>query len=346
MAGVSHERCQEPLGVASQCEREHLRAARRVLGAWDLEVADVRRISISENIVFRVEDAAGKRYVLRLYRPGYRTLQELVSEQLWTQALIADGIDAQKPVPARSGRGHVAVDLAGERRYAGLVAWVAGETLDDVIEATRDAANGRATTSLRFLALGAVIAAIHNHAATWRLPGNFARHALDADGLVGERPFWGRFWESAHLDPPQRRRLDALRHPIHDILSRYGKDAATYSLIHGDMHPGNVVVSGGRLHVIDFDDAGFGWHAYDCAVALYGYRDVPQFEALRAALIAGYRAVRPISDAALDLVPLFLLVRSLIGIGWVTARPELDSTFIPSLVQEVEAQANAVLSAW
>ena len=325
---------------------EHLRAARQALEAWALDVASVERVNISENIVFRVADAAGKLYVLRLHRPGYHTLRELVSEQLWTRALIADGIDAPVPVPARSGQGYVAVEVAGERRYAGMLEWVVGQTLDDVIEAELDAAKGRPMAALRFLALGGIIAAIHNHAATWRIPDNFARHALDADGLVGEQPFWGRFWESPHLEPPQRRRFDALRHPIHDILSSYGKAPATYSLIHADLHPANVVVDGKRLHVIDFDDAGFGWHAYDCAVALYDYRDAPQFEALRAALVAGYRAVRPISDAALALLPLFLLVRSLIGIGWIAARPELDAEYTASVARQVEERADAVLSAW
>ena len=31
------------------------------------------------------------------------------------------------------------------------------------------------------------------------------------------------------------------------------------------------------LAVIDFDDAGFGWHLYDLAVALIGYQDHPDF---------------------------------------------------------------------
>lgn len=38
-----------------------------------------------------------------------------------------------------------------------------------------------------------------------------------------------------------------------------------------------------QLHLIDFDDAGFGWHLYEPAVALNGYRDrdlYPEFAML------------------------------------------------------------------
>ena len=103
--------------------------------------------------------------------------------------------------------------------------------------------------------------AIHNHATTWPLPEGFTRHALDADGFVGERPFWGRFWESPRLLPAERRRLTALRERLAPILGRFDKPPSSYSLLHADLHPGNIIVpeNGNGLHVIDFDDAGFGW---------------------------------------------------------------------------------------
>ena len=48
----------------------------------------------------------------------------------------------------------------------------------------------------------------------------------------------------------------------------FDRTPSGYSVIHADMHPGNIVVDGDRLTVIDFDDAGFGWHQYDIATAL------------------------------------------------------------------------------
>ena len=297
---------------------EHLRAARQALEAWPLTVADVALVSVSENIAFRVTDTHGRSYVLRLHRPWYHDHAELVSEQTWTAALLDAGVDVPVVVKAADGRGYVPVAVGDERRYAGLLEWVDGETLADRIGSGREA-----DVKGSFVRLGAIIAALHEQAEGWTVPEGFTRHAFDADGLMGEQPFWGRFWESPHLDGSQRRRLDSLRHRIHAILSGYRKDRGVFSLIHADLHAANVIVNGERLHVIDFDDAGFGWHAYDFAVALYHHQDDADYPAIRDALIEGYRQVRPVADDTVGMIPLFLLIRSLASIGWTAARPEL-----------------------
>ena len=199
---------------------EHLRAARKALEAWPLAVADVERVSVSENIAFRVIDAQARSYVLRLHRPEYHNHAELVSEQTWTAALLAAGVDVPVVVKAADGRGYVPVDVAGERRYAGLLEWVDGDTM-----AARIGSGRETDVPGCFSRLGGIMAALHEHAAGWTPPPDFTRHAFDADGLMGEQPFWGRFWESPHLDANQRGRLDALRHRIHAMLCDYSKDA-------------------------------------------------------------------------------------------------------------------------
>ena len=328
---------------------EHLRAAWRAVGAWDADIAAITRVSVSENIVFRVTDAAGKPFVLRLHRPGYHDYDELVAEQTWTRALVEAGVDAPIAIPTRGGKGYARVTVGGEQRYVGMLAWVEGETLGDAIaKRLRDhRAKQDAEQALRrhFAALGQLMAAVHNQASDWDVPEGFSRHAFDADGFVGEQPFWGRFWESPHLNASQRRNLEGLRRPIHDILSAYGKERGTYSLIHADLHPDNIIVNGARLHIIDFDDAGFGWHPYEFAVALYNYQHDVRFDALRDALVNGYRRLRPIADEAVELVPLFLLVRSLASIGWVAARPELrHGERTAWLMRQVEDTSDSVLA--
>ena len=319
--------------------REHLRAAREALAAWDLEVADVQPVSVSENIAFCVEDRADKRYVLRLHRSWYHDLDELISEQTWTAALRAAGVDVPVPVMTRDGDGYAPVEVDGERRFAGVLEWVDGTTLDDVIQDSADPAFIRE----RFAMLGEIMASIHNQATAWTLPAGFRRHALDADGLMGQQPFWGRFWESPRLAAAERDRLKSLRESIYHILLDYGTNPRTYSLIHADLHPHNVIAHDSRLHVIDFDDAGFGWHAYEFAVALYRHQHDERFDTLRDAMVDGYRRRRAVSDETVSLIPLFLLVRSLASIGWIAARPELDRGDRTAwLMRLVEASADAV----
>ena len=292
------------------------RAARLALRTWAVGAAKLELVSISENLVFRVDATDGRCYALRLHRPGYHDFAALRSEQTWTRALVAAGIDAPVAVPTRTGASHSLAEVAGEQRYASLVRWVDGATLasvDDVDLVGQDS----------FAKLGAIMASIHNHAVAWRIPPGFVRHAFDADGLLGERPFWGRFWESPYLAADQRRRCETLRLRIRGYLIKLARRPCSYSVVHADLHPGNLVAAGKRLHVIDFDDAGFGWHCYDLAVALSHHQSHPDFPKLRDGLFAGYRRCRRLPPDAATLLPLFLLVRNLALIGWFADRPEL-----------------------
>ena len=318
------------------------------MDAWDLAVTSIERVSISENIVFRTRVQDGGEYVLRLHRPGYHTLAALRSEQAWTAALRQAGVDVPVVVKTRRGDGYARVPLADEARYAGLLEWVDGVPMGSFIDHALDA--GKLPVACeRFRALGAIMAAIHNHATTWPLPAGFVRHALDADGFVGERPFWGRFWESPRLSALERARLASLRQHVADILHGIEKSPETYSLLHADLHPDNIIVAdnGEDLHVIDFDDAGFGWHAYEFAVALHGYQEHPACADLLAALIRGYRDIRPLADEVVAQVPLFLLVRSLASIGWTAARPEHERDGRSAALMALVARtADETLAAW
>ena len=213
---------------------------------------------------------------------------------------------------------------------------------------TRDrniAATAWVEAPAELLQLGELLGRVHNQASTWSLPRHFHRHALDAEGLMGERPFWGPFWKAGSLSETQRSRFTAIRLQIFEILSQLPTHPDGFSLIHADLHPGNVVMNDQRLHLIDFDDAGFGWHAYDLAVALKDYQDHPRFEDFRAALILGYQSVRPVHEQMLDLIPLFLLIRALASIGWAEARPELDLDDYPArLAAYAEERAGSVLA--
>jgi Ser/Thr protein kinase RdoA (MazF antagonist) len=313
-------------------------AAQEALQSYAIEPAELRLVTMSENVTFRVVDRAdGAPYVLRLHRPGYHTLDELVAERVWIRALAEDGIDVPTPVAARDGSDYVQVTVpsTGQQRYAGVARWTEGELLHNVLQ-RHD--GDRAVFENCFAQLGEITAAMHNQACAWRAPANFARHALDNDGLLGEAPFWGRFWEHPALSGAERQLVLDTRARIRGALARYGTAPATFSLIHADLHPSNVLVNGDRLTVIDFDDAGFGWHQYDIAVALTRQQSHPNFAAVQAAFVSGYRRRRALSDAALALIPMFLLVRGLAVLGWIHQRPELDRAFVNEFKNDVCAQ--------
>lgn len=303
-------------------EAAYTPAASSALHEFGIEAAALELVSLSENVTFRVTDAAGADFVLRLHRPGYHTRAELNSERDWIRALAAAGIGVPTPVLTHGGEDFVARHIAatGEERQVGVTHWLDGEILARVLRGDHDAQRVEGY----FEQLGAISAAIHNQASGWQPPPGFARHAFDLDGLMGEAPFWGRFWEHPELTVAERQLLLSTRERIRGVLGVLRQDPAIYSLIHADLHPGNLLVSGERLVVIDFDDAGFGWHHYEAAVALGAHARTPAYAGIEAAYLRGYRRLRPFSDDAAALIAMFLLIRGMVSIGWIAARPELD----------------------
>ena len=315
--------------------------AERGLDEWDICAVELEMISISENTVFRVDTNTGETYVLRIHRPGYHNLAELNSEQQWTAALKRAGIGVPLPRLTRDCRGYAIVPVPGsmETRHVGIVEWFEGVTLSSIMAQAPD----EKALALHFDQLGRIAARIHNQAVSWQIPEDFQRHTFDANGLMGDAPFWGPFWILPELKAAEREHILNARRVIHHTLSDYGKGEGTYSLIHADLHPHNLLVNGDQLHVIDFDDAGFGWHQYEIAVALDAYRKPPHFEVARDALIAGYRSERPLSDAAIELLPMFLLIRSLALLGWLHERPEHNrGNRVRNLIQSACRQAEAL----
>ncbi len=325
----------------AEAERIFTPPAIQALAAFPLEPEGLELVSLSENVTFRVKDRAdGANYVLRLHRPGYHTLDELNSERVWTRALAAAGIAVPIPFATRGGGDYVAVPVPalGQERQAGMARWTEGELLADLLERSDDAA----AAERAFEQLGAIEAAMHNQSSGWRPPTGFARHAVDRDGLMGDAPFWGPFWGHPVFTPAERALVIATRDRIRGAMDRYGRDPATFGMIHADLHPGNLLVGGDGLTVIDFDDCAFGWHLYDIAVGLVHQQHSPHFAARRDAFVRGYRTARPLSDDALALLPMFLLVRVLAQVGWVGQRPEIDvSRTIRATADRLLAQCEA-----
>ncbi|WP_149538040.1 phosphotransferase enzyme family protein [Siccirubricoccus phaeus] len=317
----------------------YLPAARQALAAFGVVPAELRFVRLSENVTFLAVDARdGAKLVLRLHRPWYHHIEELRSEHLWTRALVQAGVATPEPLVTLSGDAFAQVEIAatGEQRWAGLARWVEGELLAEVVARETDAAANLA----RFRGLGALIAAMHNQATGWMPPAGFRRHALDAEGLMGETPFWGPFWDHPIFSAEERRLLLATRDALRGVLLRYGQAPARFSLIHADLHPRNVLVDGSKLAVIDFDDSGHGWHLYDLAVALIDYQLHPEAAALREAVLEGYRSLRPLAEADAALLPMFQLIRDMAQIGWYLQRPELPtSRDLPQLKEHVLRRA-------
>lgn len=322
-------------------EKALLASAARALEAWDICIAKISLISHSENIVFRVDAEDGQAFVFRFHRPGYHSLQELHGELHWTAALNRSGIGAPVPRHTKDNGAFASVYLPelSQTRYVSLVEWVEGTAMATVIKQEAD----KSKLVSHFRKTGQLAAGIHNQAMAWHPPAGFERHSFDADGLMGKEPFWGPFWEQPKLTPAERKQIIYARDQIYGLLTDYGKNRGTYSLIHADLHPDNLIITGDRVHIIDFDDSGFGWHQYELAVCISYYQDTSFYDTIRAAIIAGYLTERPLSPADIELLPVFVLIRSMVSLGWIAQRPELDNSHkLPVLIERSCEQSRAL----
>jgi Ser/Thr protein kinase RdoA (MazF antagonist) len=333
--------------VQAQRQAEELRRiAIAALPLWELDVAGVTPIKVRENAVFAVQLRGGTRVALRVHRHGYHSDDALRSEFLWCDALAAHGIEVPRVVPSRAGRPFelVAADAGAQPRQVDVFEWIDGQQLGT---AESGVGSDDAVIARNYRTIGALAARMHNQAAAWKRPAGFTRHAWDAEGLVGERPRWGRFWELTALSPAQRLMFDRLRTRLRNELMAFGADEGNYGLIHADLVPENVLVGPQGVRIIDFDDAGFGWHLFELATTLYFIRRESCYPTALASYVTGYREHRRLSDDDLRLLPMFLAARGTTYLGWVHTRqgePTADE-LTPALIELGAAAADDYLSA-
>lgn len=316
------------------------------LAHWGLQGSQLELIKYRENGVFRVLATDGQRYALRIHRYAYHNDDELRSELQWLSALERAGISVPQMLPALSGELFLTVQVAEvpEPRQVDVMDWLEGEQLGSIEGGL--AADG--AVEQIYHTIGGLAARLHNQATGWALPDGFSRHAWDIEGLVGDKPFWGPFWELAALTDEQRALLLRARNRVRDDLASYAGDPANadrYSLIHADFVVENLLVDGDSVRLIDFDDAGFGWHLFELATALHFEMEEAFFPAAFEAMVAGYREHRDLPDSQLAHMPLFFLARSFTYLGWVHTRSETQTAkeLTPMLVEKCCALAKQYL---
>ena len=248
------------------------------LAQWGFDGAEYRLVAARENKVYRV-DHDGAAYALRLHRPGYCSEAELRSELQWMAAAGAGGLNVPAPVPSTAGAllhmiDGVAVDI---------LCWLEGEPIGK----TGAPLQGADRPGL-FRAIGREMARLHDISDAWTPPEGFTRRRWDRDGLLGDAPAWDRFWDNPTLSSEDRALFLRLREAAAAELTACEAEL-DFGLIHADLVRENVMVHDGRVHLIDFDDSGFGFRLFDIATTLLRNRSEPDYDALKGALLDGYR---------------------------------------------------------
>src|SRR5579885_3492383 len=213
-------------------------------------------------------EAARQRYVLRVYRAGWRTAEEVAYEAAVLEHLGRKTVPVALPVRRRDGAVVDWLKAPEGNRAAVLFTHAPGRELDGGDEECR-----------RY---GRAVAAVH--AATDDFETRHARFALDLEHLLA-RPI-------AAIRPFLRHRpadLDAVETIAATVARRIAAlpaDEMDRGFCHGDFHGDNAVF---RRRWGDDGAGDRRWAAY----------------------LEGYRSLRPIGEADLAAVPLFVAARAI-----------------------------------
>lgn len=291
----------------------------------------VRLIVARENAVHEMVLPDGNRAALRLHRTGYQDADAIRSELWWCAELAALGLPVPEPLALLDG---TLLATLPTGRHASAIRWLQGAPLGQAgVPLPQPVA---VQLDLHFR-LGQLLRRLHRASDGLALPQGFTRPRWDMDGLVGEAPVWGRFWEHPAASYAQLSAQNAARDAVRSMLTRHAAEGGDFGLIHADVLRENILVSDAGISLIDFDDSGFGYRLYDLGTVLSQNQYEPARDDLRDALMAGY------GTQDVETVEMFTLARVLASVGWTMPRLAPDDPIHRSHLARADMVISRVL---
>ena len=273
--------------------------AHEILKKYGITDAEVECINFEFNATFAVSTQSGQKYSLRLNINSTRTVSNIQAETQWVRDLARiPSINVATPIASLDDQYVVsAIHLdSGHTIYGVMYSWLEGEELGD--EPTLD----------QLQTVGRAIALLHENSSTFTLTD-------EAELPTFSDFFWGTedylFSSKSTLTAKDRQLIEQAR----DLIMKFTNDlyaTAPVHIIHGDFHGWNLMWHEEQLFIFDFDDCGFGVEAQDIAVALY-YLDTPEQDA---ALLDGYKSIRPLPQYSGNAMKALLLQRRLLLLNY------------------------------
>lgn len=277
-------------------------------------------LRLSENATFLVRnpkaDQAGGRWVLRVSRPGYHTLEELEAEIAWMKRIQEEGqVSIAAPVDNLRGQAVTTAEWEGQAYHCVMCEYVAGEAPDPFDEERGLAA---------FQQVGEIAGLLHRQVMGWEEGRRLSRPVWNYEALLGRQALFGDWRLCRELGEEGRRLLDETCRVIRDRLAAYGMERGKFGLIHSDLRAANLLVKDGQMWVLDFDDSGYGWHLHDLAASISFLEDSPMAGAWVEAWLEGYQKHMPFDERDRQEIPTFIMIRRIQLLAWITSHDDSD----------------------
>lgn len=278
--------------VATVSEQWESPLADTLLDRWEHDPGHAKFWRASANFVFFFKKA-GHDCVLRFNHASERSAETIQSEIDYVNALAAEGLRVARPV--RSMAGNYVESIATDQGVFHTVVFEAlpGKQLE-LEEMTPD----------QLVRWGKMLGEFHNAAANYNPAG---------------RPTWhNQLKWITELLPAEESAAHQAATRLANELSNLASTEQNFGLIHGDFELDNLIWEGATPGIIDFDDCACNWLVADFAFALgdlFGDSaasvDLQNESFLH--FVEGYRLARPIAQAELERIPLFVHLDNLLA---------------------------------
>ena len=250
-----------------------------------------------ENRVYQIGIEEGPPLVTKFYRPRRWSDDAILEEHAFARALHAQEIPVVPPLEHEGATLH----HSGHHRVA-VYPCHGGRAPDlDNLELLKQ--------------LGRLVARIHLEGETSRFRH---RPGLDIDSYGTESLEY--LLDKDFIPEDIRVAYESVAELVLDgVEASYERAGDAREIrLHGDFHPGNVLVREDQLHIVDLDDCRHGPAVQDLWMFLSGDRDeqTPQLEAL----LEGYTAFRPFDARELHLIEALRSLRIMHYAAWLARR--------------------------
>lgn len=244
-------------------------------------------------------------FVVRLYRHGWRSKEEIVNELGFVSHLAGGAAPVAKFFSGTHGSYIQTLQCPEGERYLVLMECASDSVHEDHAVALSDP-----------YSYGRAVGLLHTAAEGFQF--SRARSALDVDALI-----WEPLGSVARHFPELESELAFLRQyasRLVEDINRASERGLRRLPIHGDLTGGNANRNPAGVYTFfDFDCCGYGWQAYDLAVFLWSLLQNGK-ASLWLGFLDGYRSATPLDQADEQAIGLFVAARSFWIMGYSLSR--------------------------
>ena len=293
----------------------------------------VRLINVSENRTYRIETPQGHKFVLRLNRPGYRTLGQLNAELEWMAQIKSTGlINVPGVLWGKDGCPVQAIQLPQTGTSTTMI-------LFEFVEGNHP--NEQTLSNSQFRMLGRVAATLHAQTQGWSRSAELDRNHWNLETILGSGSVWGQWQKAPNMTADVRAILNKAEQFLVQKIRQYHDDHSMYGLIHADMRLANIIINGDSVTLIDFDDCSFSWYMYDYAASVSFIELHPQLSDFKQSWLEGYRSICELASEHEIVLDSLVMLRRLALLAWVGSHMDSDE---PKQLAPFFAQETALLA--